>query len=164
MNRIDFNNKEEFNAYCAVVLENGSYLIDAIAATIHNLNTEWCRLNGDFKHFSWEEAPKDICDTMKEGVKWVLKNPDITPEEHHNNWVEHKTKEGWTFDLFKDFERKTHPCLVPFDELPFNEKWKNSLIITATLNFVRYSTGVVLLDELANQISTTFNIMDSNEN
>lgn len=33
-----------------------------------------------------------------------------------------RIKEGWTYGEVKDTEKKTTPCLVPYDELPESEK------------------------------------------
>jgi hypothetical protein len=45
-----------------------------------------------------------------------------------------KRSEGWEHGETKDVERKTHPCLVPYDELPPEQKRKDELFgITARL-------------------------------
>lgn len=33
-----------------------------------------------------------------------------------------KQEAGWTYGAVKDTEKKTTPCLVPYDELPESEK------------------------------------------
>ena len=49
--------------------------------------------------------------------------------EHHQAWVEDKLAHGWRFGSDKDPERKTHPCLVSFDQLPRYQQDKNRLFI-----------------------------------
>ena len=40
----------------------------------------------------------------------------------HEVWAETRIQQGWTYGQQRDDERKTHPCLVPYDELPESEK------------------------------------------
>ena len=53
----------------------------------------------------------------------------MTPAEHHQAWVEDKLAHGWRYGSDKDPERKTHPCLVSFDQLPRYQQDKNRLFI-----------------------------------
>ena len=40
----------------------------------------------------------------------------------HEVWAEARIKQGWTYGEQRNDELKTHPCLVPYDELPEEEK------------------------------------------
>lgn len=40
----------------------------------------------------------------------------------HEVWADSRMKEGWTFGTARNDTLKTHPCLVPYDELPEEEK------------------------------------------
>ena len=40
----------------------------------------------------------------------------------HDVWAAGRIKEGWTYGEVMDTEKKTTPCLVPYDELPESEK------------------------------------------
>ena len=40
----------------------------------------------------------------------------------HDVWAAGRIKEGWTYGETKDTEKKTTPCLVPYDVLPESEK------------------------------------------
>jgi len=44
-----------------------------------------------------------------------------------NAWLEDKKKDGWVYGEVKDAEAKTHPCIVPFEELPEFQKKKDAL-------------------------------------
>ncbi len=72
-----------------------------------------------------EQINQDQYESLVDGIKFALENPNITPEENHNNWMEMKIKQGWIYGNVKDFEKKTHPDLVSFDELPDIEKRKD---------------------------------------
>ncbi len=43
-------------------------------------------------------------------------------ENVHDVWASGRIAEGWTYGKCKDPERKTSPCLLPYDELPESEK------------------------------------------
>lgn len=40
----------------------------------------------------------------------------------HEVWAANRIKEGWKFGNKRDDIMKTHPCLIPYDELPEIEK------------------------------------------
>lgn len=40
----------------------------------------------------------------------------------HEVWAQSRIAEGWTWGEARDDEKKTHPCLVPYEELPDEEK------------------------------------------
>lgn len=72
-----------------------------------------------------EKINGDQLESLRDGVKFALENPDTTPEENHDNWMRMKIEQGWIYGGRKDFEKKTHPDLVPFEELPDIEKRKD---------------------------------------
>lgn len=43
-------------------------------------------------------------------------------ENVHDVWAISRIKEGWTYGPMRDNAAKTTPCLVPYDELPEDEK------------------------------------------
>ncbi len=40
----------------------------------------------------------------------------------HEVWARQRLKDGWVYGEFRDGERKTHPDLIPFEELSEEEK------------------------------------------
>lgn len=40
----------------------------------------------------------------------------------HEVWAETRFKQGWTYGEQRNDEKKTHPCLIPYEELPEEEK------------------------------------------
>jgi hypothetical protein len=55
-------------------------------------------------------------------------SPEITAllerlaEHNHDVWARRRIAEGWTHGSRRDDERKEHPCLVPYAELPESER------------------------------------------
>ena len=40
----------------------------------------------------------------------------------HDVWAETRISQGWTYGKERNDEKKTHPCLIPYEELPDDEK------------------------------------------
>ena len=40
----------------------------------------------------------------------------------HDVWAETRIAQGWTYGKQRNDELKTHPCLIPYEELPEEEK------------------------------------------
>lgn len=97
------------------------------ARTAHEANRVYCRSLGDDSQPPWDKAPDYIKMSAFHGAKEVLEHPSMTPEKSHENWLAYKTKEGWVYGETKDAEKKTHPCCLPFDELPADQRVKDEL-------------------------------------
>lgn len=40
----------------------------------------------------------------------------------HEVWAETRISQGWTYGEQRNDELKTHPCLIPYEELPEEER------------------------------------------
>lgn len=67
----------------------------------------------------------DQLESLLDGIRFQDEHPDNTPEQNHDNWMRMKIEQGWVFGEVKDFEKKTHPDLVQFNELPEIEQRKD---------------------------------------
>ena len=108
-----------------------------ISAEDHEANKTWCLLNGDSSQKSWEDSPQWQKDSAINGVKFRLENFNADIDRMHNNWMEEKIADGWVYGEIKDPEKKEHPCIVPFTELPMEQQIKDALfrsIIHAMFN------------------------------
>lgn len=100
---------------------------DDIARVAHEINRAYCASLGDDSQPSWEEAEDWQKESILAGVAMHLANPDTTPEQSHEAWLQKKLADGWTYGEIKDPEKKQHPCCVPYDELPQEQKSKDYL-------------------------------------
>lgn len=66
-------------------------------------------------------------ESLKNGTKAVLENPNMTPKDNHNLWVKTKRNQGYIYGPVLDLENKTHPSIVAFEELPDVEKRKDEM-------------------------------------
>lgn len=103
-----------------------NYLI-GIAKVCHQANKAWCESEGDFSQKDWEDAEQWQRDSAINGVKFRLENPHAGPDAQHNAWMSDKIEDGWVYGDVKDADKKTHPCLVPFDQLPEFQQKKDRL-------------------------------------
>ena len=59
------------------------------------------------------------------GIEFPEELNELTEQlaEHiHDVWAKERMAQGWTYGKNRDDENKHHPCLVPYDDLPENEK------------------------------------------
>ncbi len=47
---------------------------------------------------------------------------ELISENTHEVWSAGRINDGWTYGTVRDDEKKQHPCLVPYEELPESEK------------------------------------------
>lgn len=101
--------------------------IEACAQAAHELNRVWCSAHGDFSQATWADAPQWQKDSAINGVKGVLAGN--TPEQSHESWLAEKQATGWVYGAVKDATKKTHPCMVPYSDLPRQQKAKDMLFV-----------------------------------
>lgn len=98
-----------------------------IARVCHEANAALCVVLNDFSQPSWEGAPEWQVESVIAGVTFALANPFATPSTQHHEWMKCKINEGWIYGPNKDTELKTHPCLVPYIDLPKEQQAKDAL-------------------------------------
>ena len=52
----------------------------------------------------------------------IIQLSERNDENVHEVWAKARIDEGWTYGEKRDDIHKKHPCLVPYDELPEEEK------------------------------------------
>lgn len=57
------------------------------------------------------ELPKELIPLVENMAKNV-----------HEVWAESRIREGWTYGSSRNDKERTHPCLIPYEDLPDNEK------------------------------------------
>lgn len=101
--------------------------LSTIAMLCHTINAAYCLSQGDDSQPSWDDTPDDIKKGIEYGVQLHLENPQTTPEQSHESWLKEKLADGWTYGEVKDLEQKKHPNVIPYDELPKEQKAKDHL-------------------------------------
>jgi len=73
----------------------------------------------------WSKISQDMKDSTVSGVRGILAGN--TAQESHENWMKDRHMSGWKYGPFKDNATKTHPNLIPYNELPESEKFKDEM-------------------------------------
>lgn len=67
-----------------------------------------------------------------------------TPEEAHNSWMRSYKKMGWKYGKERDPKKKLHPDMIPFCDLPQDERDKDAIFLTivwAIKNILKLHNG-----------------------
>ncbi len=96
-----------------------------IAEVCHEVNKAYCEALGDKSQTDWNSAPNWQKQSAVQGVEFHIENPEAKPSASHESWLKVKEEEGWKFGEVKNVEKKEHPCYVPYDELPVEQKAKD---------------------------------------
>lgn len=104
--------------------------IIAIAAVVYAANAAYSRSIGDNSFCSeFSDAPEWQKQTNIKGVEFRLANPDAKPSASHESWLKEKAENGWVYGEVKDPDKKTHPCILPYDQLPPEQRKKDDLFL-----------------------------------
>lgn len=110
-------------------MSSSSEKIEKIARTAHDAIRGWCLANGQKEIPEWADAPEWMVFATRESVAAVLENLGMpASDQQHDQWMAEKFRDGWVFGPKKDPEKKTHPLLIPFEDLPEVERMKDTLI------------------------------------
>lgn len=99
----------------------------AVARVCHEVNRAFCQSIGDDSQPTWEDAPDWQKRSAVTGVELHLHNPNAKPSDSHESWMAEKIADGWVYGEKKDPEAKTHPCIVPYEQLPIEQQSKDYL-------------------------------------
>lgn len=98
-----------------------------VARVAHEINRAYCDSLGDHSQPAWEDAPEWQRNSAIDGVNFHIANPAASPSASHDNWLADKRKDGWRYGTVKNPTAKEHPCFVPYDELPQEQRSKDYL-------------------------------------
>jgi hypothetical protein len=101
--------------------------VEQIAQVAHEINQAYCNSIGDNSQPNWSDAPDWQKSSAVNGVVFHLQNPEASPSASHESWLKQKTEEGWVYGPVKNSVLLQHPCCVPYDELPAEQKSKDYL-------------------------------------
>ncbi|MBI4468118.1 MAG: hypothetical protein HY650_02230 [Acidobacteria bacterium] len=116
------------------------WLVEKAARLCHQVNKGYCEALGDTSQLDWEMAPDWQKESARQGVilhlEAIRSGPSVSPSASHEAWLKLKTAEGWQYGPVKDPEKKEHPCCVPFEELPAEQKAKDYIFAAVVKAYV----------------------------
>lgn len=101
--------------------------IEAAARAAHEANRAYCIALGDDSQPAWDDAPDWQRTSALNGVRGVIAGN--TPAQSHASWLAEKEATGWKYGPVKDPEKKEHPCMVPYAELPAAQREKDHIFV-----------------------------------
>ena len=121
----------------STTLAIGKQLALTLAHIAHEANRAYCQSIGDNSQPAWDDAPEWQRESAVNGIEGALNG--FTPEQSHESWMAEKVATGWKFGPVKDPEAKEHPCMVPYSELPPEQRRKDALYLAV----VKAAAGVL---------------------
>jgi len=100
-------------------------LVERIARICNDANAAYCAATGDFTYGAWDSTPENIKESCRDGVRKHLQNPSMTPEASHEAWMSFKAANGYTYGPVRNEELKQHPCMLPYEQLPVQQRAKD---------------------------------------
>ena len=98
-----------------------------IAILCHEANRAYCKSIGDNSQVSWSEAPEWQKKSAINGVRFHLSNPDAKASASHDSWMHEKILAGWVYGVEKNEMNLTHPCILPYVDLPIEQQIKDHI-------------------------------------
>lgn len=101
------------------------------AKVAHETNRAYCESIGDNSQPTWEDAPDWQKQSAVNGVVFHIKQHEAgitpSPSASHDSWLAEKAAAGWKYGPVKNPELKEHPCFVPYEQLPVEQRLKDYL-------------------------------------
>lgn len=112
--------------------------VDELARLAHAANREMQAILGESVGPVWDDLDTEMQESIRHGVRVVQEGNG--PDELHRQWVMVKEALGWTYGEEKSFEAKTHPNLVPWNDLTVKQRAKDQLFFGVVSSLLRPTT------------------------
>lgn len=88
------------------------------------------KMKNDYKPAPIDTESIELPEELMSLVEAMAKNV-------HEVWAQGRISQGWTYGEKRDDEMKHHPCLVPYEDLPEEEKAYDRDTAVGTLKLIR---------------------------
>ena len=79
-------------------------------------------------------APLDTSDVVLDSQLLAL--TELLAKNTHENWSQGRLSQGWAYGPERNDEKKTTPCLVPYEELTEEEREYDRVTAMQTLKLI----------------------------
>jgi hypothetical protein len=114
---------------------------EQIAQIAHETNRAYCQSIGDNSQPPWSDAPEWQKQSAIKGVEFHMdshaKGITPAPSASHESWLQEKKDAGWKYGTEKNPDKKEHPCFVPYEELPVEQRLKDYLFAAVAAAFAK---------------------------
>lgn len=119
--------------------------IEIAAKTAHNVNNAYRAGIGEVVKPAWDDCPEELKKSTRRGVIGIIYEGK-TPEQSHEGWLQFKAEHGWSYGEVEDAEKKTHPCMRPYADLPLAQRLKDALFFCTVQGvYLHEHPGVLLV-------------------
>ncbi len=80
--------------------------------------------------------PQPVDTSRVELSEDLLELAEKMAENVHDVWAKTRIEQGWTYGPERNDAEKKHPCLIPYDQLPEEEKVYDRNTSLETLRFI----------------------------
>jgi hypothetical protein len=102
---------------------------EEIAKVCHAAHRAYCEVTGDTTQPAWDEASESERSGEIKLVRAAISNPEMTQQQQHESWREQMEREGWKKGKERDEDKMEDPAVVPFAELPPEQRRKGKLFL-----------------------------------
>lgn len=96
-----------------------------IVKIAHEVNKVYRIALGDYSQPDWDDLSDHQKKSALASVAFYRANPYASPEDNHNEWIKDMKSRGWKHGEIKDTQKKEHPCIIPFNDFPQDQKAKD---------------------------------------
>jgi len=96
-----------------------------IARVAHETLRAYSGTLGEYSQAAWQDAEQWVRQSKIDGVEAVLGG--ATPRQLHTAWCESRETAGWVYGPRLSYPERTHPCLVPYNDLSVDQRRKDTL-------------------------------------
>lgn len=107
--------------------------LEQVAIMCHQGNIAAQIVAGETPSPRWVWMRPEIKESTREGIRKAMAG--ATPEEMHASWSQNRKDAGWVYGEAKDEVEMTHPCLVPYSELPEAQRVKDAVMLDVVALF-----------------------------
>lgn len=100
-------------------------LAETCARVAHDTNSAYNQAIGDAPSPTWDAMTEAQREGVIDGALDTLAGGGS--ERSHELWMASRIAEGWVWGPVKDFDKKTHPCLIPYSKLPLEQQRKDAI-------------------------------------
>lgn len=102
--------------------------IEFIRNTLDWFQEQWLSMKAYFtrkkllNEIAMNYKPEPINTDSVELPEEITELTEKLAKSTHDTWAQNRLNQGWTYGEKRDDDKKLHPCLIPYEDLPESEK------------------------------------------